>query len=150
MRISARVAVILLFVVSFLATAQTIRPPNTYGIFPAGTTFWANERGSTIRVENGGGGKLIGRFTTAVGCGAHVARPLVGFYNTNSVGFVVDFGPQCPSTTSWNGTFWAGTPNRLKTLWYLSSGGVPAWNSTNAGADTFTQIALAQAPAELK
>jgi hypothetical protein len=37
----------------------------------------------------------------------------------------------------------------MKTLWYLTSGGVPA-SSTNAGADNFTQIQPAQAPVELK
>lgn len=131
-------------------TAQTVRPVDPYAAFPKGTTYWANERGSTIRLNNDGGGKISGKFTTAVGCGKGVAKPLVGFYNGNSVGFVVDFGAECPSTTSWNGTFWTGSPNRMKTLWYLTSGGVPAWNSTNAGSDQFTQIAVAAAPAILK
>ena len=131
-------------------TAQTVRPFDPYAAFPKGTTYWANERGSTIRLNNDGGGKISGKFTTAVGCGAGVAKPLMGFYNGNSVGFVVDFGKDCPSVTSWNGTFWAGSPNRMKTLWFLTSGGVPAWNSTNAGSDQFTQIAVAAAPAILK
>ena len=144
------VMVILGAVLAGALTAQTVRPVDPYAAFPHGKSFWANERGSTIRLDNLGGGKLSGAFTTAVGCGKGIAKPLVGFYNGNSVGFVVDFGKDCPSTTSWNGTFWAGTPNRMKTLWYLTSGGVPVWNSTNAGADNFTQITPAQAPAELK
>ncbi len=151
MRISvSAVAVTVLALLAVVVTAQTVRPADPYASFPSGTSYWANERGSTIRVDNGGGGKLSGKFTTAVGCGKGIAKPLVGFYNGNSVGFVVEFGKDCPSTTSWNGALWAGTPNHLKTLWYLTLGGVPAWNSTNAGSDNFTQIAPAQAPAELK
>jgi hypothetical protein len=130
--------------------AQTVKPVDTYAAFPKGTTYWANERGSTIRLDNAGNGKISGRFTTAVGCGKGIARGLVGFYNGNSVGFVVDFGKECPSTTSWSGTLLVGTPNRLKTLWNLTSGGMPAWNSTNAGSDLFTQITPAAAPSELK
>ena len=143
-------AVTVLVLLAAVVTAQTVRPVDPYASFPSGTSYWANERGSTIRVDNAGGGKLSGKFTTSVGCGKAIAKPLVGFYNGNSVGFVVEFGKDCPSTTSWNGTLWAGTPKRLKTLWYLTSGGVPAWNSTNAGCDNFTQIVPVQAPAELK
>lgn len=149
MRRTIAMATVLILVAAALL-AQSVRPVDPYAAFPHGTTFWANERGSTIRLENAGGGKLSGFFTTSVGCGKGTKKPLVGFYNGNSVGFVVDFGKDCPSITSWNGTFWSGTPNRMKTLWYLTSGGVPAWNSTNAGADNFTQIQPAQAPAELK
>jgi hypothetical protein len=151
MRIRIRVvAVTVLVILGAVATAQTVRTVDPYAAFPSGTSYWANERGSTIRIDNAGGGKLSGRFTTAVGCGRGVAKPLAGFYNGNSVGFVVEFGRDCPSTTSWNGTFSSGTPNRLKTLWYLTSGGVPAWNSTNAGSDNFTQITSAHAPPELR
>jgi hypothetical protein len=146
----ARATLVLCALVAITLTAQTVKPVDPYASFPKGTSYWANERGSTVRLDNGGSGKLTGRYTTAVGCGKGVARPVVGFYNSNSVGFVVDFGPLCPSTSSWNGAYFSGTPNRVKTLWHLTNGGVPQWNSTVAGADNFTQIAASAAPAELK
>jgi Avidin family len=143
-------ALFFFFVLAIGAIAQTVKPVDPYASFPKGTTYWTNERGSTIRIDNGGNGQISGKFTTAVGCGKGIARPLVGAYNGNSVGFVVQFGKDCPSTTSWNGTLSLGTPNRLKTLWFLTSGGMPAWNSTNAGHDLFTEIVPTAAPAELK
>jgi hypothetical protein len=147
-----RIVAVFLFAVLLVASsqAQTVKPVDPFASFPKGTTFWANERGSTIRLDNAGNGQVSGKFTTAVGCGKGVARTLVGAYNGNSVGFVVQFGKDCPSTASWNGTVSLGTPNRLKTLWFLTSGGMPTFASTNAGFDQFTQITLAAAPAELK
>jgi hypothetical protein len=150
MRAKTRTLCLSIALVTVGLAAQTIKPFDPYAAFPKGTTYWANERGSTVRLDNEGNGKISGKFTTAVGCGAHTARPLIGFYSGNSLGFVAEFGKECSSTASWNGTFWTGTPNRLKTLWHLTTGGVPAWNSTMAGADLFTQITPASAPAELK
>lgn len=150
MRVWRRMLLGVLALVVTASVAQTIKPFDPYGAFPKGTTYWANERGSTIRLNNDGNGKISGKFTTNVGCGKGIARPLVGLYNGNSVGFVVEFGADCSSTTSWNGTLWVGTTNRLKTLWHLTKGGMPSWDSTIAGPDIFTQIAITAAPAELK
>jgi hypothetical protein len=145
--------VVLLLVVAFAmfaASAQTVRPVDPFAAFPAGKTYWANERGSTIRIDNLGGGKLSGAFTTAVGCGVGAAQPLAGAYSGNSVSFVVNFGAACPSTTAWSGTLITGTPIKIRTLWLLTKGGVPSWDSIIAGADSFTRIELAAAPAVLQ
>jgi hypothetical protein len=150
MNLKQRMLLVVVVLGTSVLGAQTIKPFDPYAAFPKGTTYWANDRGSTIRLDNLGNGKISGRFTTAVGCGKGVARSLVGVYNGNSVGFVVEFGKDCSSTASWNGTLWVGTPNHLKTLWHLTTGGVPAWNSTSAGFDLFAQITVSVAPAELK
>ncbi len=135
---------------AFSAKAQTVKPIDPYSFFPTASTYWVNERGSAVRFDNQGKGKLAGAYVTAVGCGVGVARPIAGFYSGNSVAFSVDFGATCPSTAAWNGVLLTGSPTRVKTLWYLTSGGFPAWNSTTAGTDLFTQIDATKAPAALR
>jgi hypothetical protein len=127
------------------SAGQIVKPIDPFSLFPPGTTYWANEHGSTMRIENLGKGSLRGGFTTAVGCGVGVEQPLTGGYSGNAVSFVVSFGAACPSTTAWSGTLIAGTPVKIKSLWHLALGGVPSWNSIVAGADNFTQIQRAQA-----
>jgi hypothetical protein len=112
--------------------------PAAFGQFPPGTTRWKNQRGSTLVLNNTGSSTLTGTFTTAVGCGQGVARPITGTYNTYAVSFTANFA-ECRSITAWNGMLYTASPMQIQTLWYLSAAGAPQWNSIVAGADTFTR-----------
>lgn len=112
--------------------------PSVFGQLPPGTTRWKNQRGSTLVLNNNGRGTLTGTFTTAVGCGAGIARPIAGTYNGFAVSFTANFGT-CQSITAWNGMLFTASPMQIQTLWYLTTAGPPQWNSTIAGADTFTK-----------
>jgi hypothetical protein len=112
--------------------------PAAFGQFPPGTTRWKNQRGSTLVLNNTGSSALTGTFTTAVGCGQGVARPITGTYNGYAVSFTANFA-ECKSITAWNGMLHTASPMQIQTLWYLSTAGAPQWNSIVAGADTFTR-----------
>lgn len=101
-------------------------------------TQWINELGSKMELFSDNTGQLQGGYITAVGCGAGVRRPLVGFCNGFGMTFAVNF-QECDSTTAWTGTLSAN--REIKTLWHLALGARPtAWNSIVAGADTFKQV----------
>jgi hypothetical protein len=103
--------------------------------FATGTTFdYVNQRGSKLSLTFDNG-NLTGTFTTAVGCGARIPRRVIGTYNGWAVSFTVNF-QECQSITAWTGQF-VSSHSQISTLWYLSLGSPPQWNSTIAGADIF-------------
>jgi hypothetical protein len=126
------------FRLSLLAIFTLVVIPSAFGQLPSGTTRWRNQRGSTLVLNNPGSGALTGTFTTAVGCGAGVARPIAGTTNGYAVSFTANFGT-CQSITAWSGMLYTSSPMQIQTLWYLTTAGPPQWNSIIAGSDTFTR-----------
>jgi hypothetical protein len=101
-------------------------------------SVWINENNSTLIINSvdSNTGLMTGTFTTGVGCGVGVQRPMTGFYNQGAMTFTVNF-QNCNSGTSWAGQL-SATGNQIMTLWYLALSGMPQWNSIIAGTDTFT------------
>ena len=99
---------------------------------PSGKT-WVNELGSTMTVTVDTKGAFSGTYSTAVGCGAGIERPMTGFCNGYAVTFSVNW-QECGATNAWSGTYDNG---ELKTLWHLVKAEKPAWSSILAGTNTF-------------
>jgi len=104
----------------------------------SGTSFWKNQRGSSLQLIADATGHIKGTFTTAVGCGAGKPRALIGTYNGSALSLTVNF-QECRSITAWNGHL-MNQFKRIDTLWLLTLAGAPQWNSTVAGADSFRRI----------
>lgn len=102
------------------------------------SSVWVNQLGSTMTITIASDGSVTGTYVSAVGCGAGTSFPLAGWYNNLAITFTVNW-QHCDSLTAWTGHWIAsGSQQQFVTLWYLAVGGTVAWDSTVAGADTFT------------
>ena len=124
------------FVAVFVFVLSLARAAQAAGL--ATGSVWVNENNSTMIINSvdSNTGLMTGTFTTGVGCGSGVQRPMTGFYNQGALNFTVNF-QECNSATSWAGQL-SATGNQIMTLWYLALSGTPQWNSIIAGTDTFT------------
>lgn len=95
---------------------------------------YVNQSGSKMTISTDKDGKVTGTYTTALGCGVGVARPLRGWVNGKAITFSVHFG-DCNSVTSWVGH--VTDDGSLDTLWTLARGGESAWNTKLTGASKF-------------
>ncbi len=95
---------------------------------------YVNQSGSTMTLDIAENGAISGTYTTALGCGVGIARPLVGWMNGKAVSFTVHFGA-CDSVTSWVGHI--DDNKEIKTIWTLAKGGNSKWNTKLTGFSVF-------------
>jgi len=95
---------------------------------------YVNQSGSLMTISADKSGKLVGSYTTALGCGKGIVRPLQGWINGNAITFNVHFG-ECGSVTSWVGHV---TPEgTIDTIWTLARGAETGWSTKLTGTSEF-------------
>lgn len=101
---------------------------------------WVNEDGSVLAIATvAPNGLLTGTFTTQVGCGAHKAQPVTGWYVAAGAGGALTFSVNwegCNSVTTWSAQYGNATGG-FHALWHLAVASTPAWNGIVSGAHTF-------------
>lgn len=125
------------------ATTAGAAPPvtSTCNVQGDSPITWKNELGSTATLKVDSNGSVSGSYINGAPSSCTTTGqdyPLTGYCNGNAITFTVNWGSRCSSLTSWSGVYYANT-QKIATLWYLVTGGAPSWNSTVAGADTFTK-----------
>jgi hypothetical protein len=104
---------------------------------------WKNQYGSVLTVTqyDSNTGAISGTYTNNASGSCDVGQPqgMTGWLELASTGNAISFAVNwlgCNSTTVWTGPLNSNAD--FQALWLLSGAAPPAWNSINAGSDTFT------------
>lgn len=100
------------------------------------TVSYINQSGSTMSVTISDKGAVSGTYTTALGCGVGVDRPLIGWKNGKAITFAVSF-EECGSITSWVGHIQEN--GDISTIWTLARGN-EGWDAKLTGTSIFKLV----------